>query len=135
MKTYLLRKTVEEILFAMKDFFLRGKTILKEILPAKNGLFVKESGERRTGFCFQRSTLCGKSSLISYTTCLYCQLEGASHLNRIAAHGNRRIHQTCRSTHFHGFCRMTGSTDASIHHDRNASLFNDDLNEVTRAQT
>lgn len=65
MKTYLLRKTVEDILFAMKDFFLRGKTILKEILPAKNGLFVKESGQRRTGFRFQRSTLCGKSSLKS----------------------------------------------------------------------
>ena len=65
MKTYLLRKTAGDILFAMKDFFLRGKTILKEILPAKNGLFVKESGQRRTGFCLQRSTLCGKSSLKS----------------------------------------------------------------------
>lgn len=30
---------------------------------------------------------------------------------------------------------MTGSTNASIDNDRNTSLFDDDLNEVTRAQT
>ena len=46
MKTYLLRKTAGEILFATKDFVLKERFFLKEILPTKNGLFVKESGQR-----------------------------------------------------------------------------------------
>lgn len=41
MKTYLLRKTVEDILFAMKDFFLRGKTILKEN-PSRQEWFIRQ---------------------------------------------------------------------------------------------
>lgn len=41
MKTYLLRKTAGDILFAMKDFFLRGKTILKEN-PSRQEWFIRQ---------------------------------------------------------------------------------------------
>ena len=41
MKTYLLRKTVGEILFAMKDFFLRGKNY-PQGNPSRQEWFIRQ---------------------------------------------------------------------------------------------
>ena len=70
-----------------------------------------------------------------HATCLYCELECASHSHRVAGDGNSGVNEHCIGSHLHGFGGVRGSTETGIDYHRYIAFGDDDLEQILGFKT
>ena len=96
---------------------------------------VKKRSQGRGSLSLQGTSLRGKTGFEGGASRFDSLFEGSSHGGRSACDGNGGVDETGIRSEFHGFCGVTRCADAGIHNDGDGGLFDDDLQEVTGAQS